>query len=138
MPMTGREDEYGGSAEARRRFPLEVVGRVRAVWPEGRGLVVAINATDWTRGGAAPEEAVALASALREAGCDLVEVCAGQTTGGSSERYDPFNLKSYADRIRNEARIPTLATPYVTSMDDVNTILDSGRADLCVLQLSGR
>jgi anthraniloyl-CoA monooxygenase len=138
-PLTNRrDDEYGGSAEGRRRFPLEVVREVRAAWPKERPLLVAINAADWARGGSELDDAVELAVALRDAGCDAVVVRAGHATGASSPVYDPAELTAYADRIRNEARVPTLATPYVTSVDEVNTILASGCADLCLLHPSER
>jgi anthraniloyl-CoA monooxygenase len=133
-PLTNRrDDEYGGSPEGRRRFPLEVLTAVRGAWPEDRALLVAINAADWARGGAELDDAVELAHALRDAGCDVVTVRAGQATARSSPVYDPSELTAYADRIRNEAHVPTLAAPYMTSVDDVNTILDAGRADLCLL-----
>ncbi|HEX5501988.1 MAG TPA: FAD-dependent monooxygenase, partial [Thermomicrobiales bacterium] len=79
-PLTNRRaDDYGGAPAHRLRFPLEVLDRVRAAWPADRPLAVALNASDWARGGLTLAGAVAIARAFKEHGCDLVAVYAGQT-----------------------------------------------------------
>ncbi len=133
-PLTNlREDQYGGSLGNRMRYPLEVFSAVRAVWPDSKPITVAVCAADCARGGAGVEEAVAFAIALKEQGCDLVTVQAGQTTISSEPVYGRGFLTPYSDRIRNEAHIPTMVGGYLTNSNDVNTILAAGRADLCVL-----
>ena len=134
-PLTNRRrDAYGGSLENRMRFPLEILDAVRAVWPAAKPLSVAISATDWQKGGSDLEEAVVVAGMLKEHGCDLVEVLAGQTTLEAEPVYGPYVLTSFSDRIRNEAHVPTLTGGYLTTTDEINTILAAGRGDLCILE----
>ncbi|MFQ5614070.1 MAG: FAD-dependent monooxygenase, partial [Anaerolineae bacterium] len=123
-PLTNvRDDDYGGPLENRLRFPLEVFAAVRATWPEDKPLSVAVSATDWARGGQEIDEAVAVAGALKAAGCDLVEVLAGQTTPDARPVYGPGFLTSFSDRIRSEARLPTMVGGGLVTTDQVNTIL---------------
>jgi anthraniloyl-CoA monooxygenase len=128
-----REDEYGGSREGRLRYPLEVLTAVRAAWPAGRPMVARLTVTDWARGGLTVDDGVAIAAALREAGCDAVHVSAGQTVAFDRPEYGRMYLVPAADRIRNEASIPVIAAGNITTRDEVNTIVAAGRADLCVL-----
>ena len=76
----------------------------------------------------------AVAAALKDHGVDVIRVVAGQATGRSVPRYDPYFLTYYADRIRNEAGIATVATGNITTVDHANTIVAGGRADLCLLR----
>jgi anthraniloyl-CoA monooxygenase len=128
-----RSDEYGGSLKNRLRFPLEVLDRVRATWPDDRPVSVALSATDWAQGGLDVEDAVVVAGILKGHGCDLIEVLAGYTTPRLRPRYGPAFLAPYADRIRNEAGIATLVGGGITTTGRANTVLAAGRADLCVL-----
>jgi anthraniloyl-CoA monooxygenase len=128
-----REDAYGGSMEARLRFPLQVLDTVRSAWPEDRPVGASIAAVDVAPGGGGLDEAVEVATALRGAGCDLVEVRAGQAVLGAMPSYDPSELVSYSDRIRNDAGIPTLAFGPIETLDRISTIVAGGRADLCHL-----
>jgi anthraniloyl-CoA monooxygenase len=133
-PLTNRRaDDFGGDLRRRLRFPLEVFAGVRAAWPQDRLLGATITAMDWARGGATVDDAIVVAQALRDAGCDAVEVTAGGMVERTRPLYDPYYLVSYSDRIRNEAAIATVATGAITSVDHANTILAAGRADLCVL-----
>jgi anthraniloyl-CoA monooxygenase len=128
-----REDKYGGALENRVRFPTEVFEAVRAVWPEDKPLAVAINASDGVRGGITVEEAVTLAKSLKRAGCDLIEILAGQTIPNVRLPYRPGFLTPLSEQIRHEARIPTMVGGYLTTSGQVNTIIAGGRADLCVV-----
>ena len=128
-----RDDSYGGSLEARLRFPLRVLRAVRDAWPNERPVAVSINAVDEAPGGAGLDQAVEVAAALREAGCDLIEVRAGQAVLGAMPSYGLYELVSYSDRIRNEAQVPTLAFGPIGTIDRVSTIVAAGRADLCHL-----
>jgi anthraniloyl-CoA monooxygenase len=133
-PLTNqRTDEYGGALENRLRFPLKVFDAVRAVWPGEKPLGVALNADDCAPGGYTIEDAVAVARILKEHGCDLIQPLAGQTVPEGAPAYGPGFLTRYSDRIRNEAGIPTLVGGYLTTMNEVNTVLAAGRADLCIL-----
>ncbi|HEX6946197.1 MAG TPA: bifunctional salicylyl-CoA 5-hydroxylase/oxidoreductase [Acidimicrobiia bacterium] len=126
-----RDDEYGGSLENRMRYPLEVLDAVREVWPGP--LSVRISATDWVPGGFDGDDAVELAKALREHGCDIVDVSTGQTSIEARPEYGRLYQTPFSDRIRHEAGIPTMTVGAVSSIDDVHNILVAGRADLCVL-----
>jgi anthraniloyl-CoA monooxygenase len=132
-PLTNtRQDEYGGTLERRMRFPLAVFDAVRAAWPDGKPIGVAINANDWARRGAEIADAIAIARALLEHGCDLLAVQAGQTTPDARPSYDPGVLAQYSDLLRSETGTRTLATGYLTDSDHLNTLLAGGRADLCM------
>ena len=128
-----RTDEYGGSLENRMRFPLQVLDVVRTGWP--RPLMLRISASDWFPGGIDLDEAVEIGRLLKAHGADLIHPVMGQTVWESRADYRRLFGVPASDRIRNEAGIPTLASGYVSTSDDVNTILAAGRADLCLLDL---
>ncbi|NUR61352.1 MAG: bifunctional salicylyl-CoA 5-hydroxylase/oxidoreductase, partial [Catenulispora sp.] len=128
-----REDQYGGSLENRLRFPLEVFDAVRAVWPQDRPMTVRVSATDWTPGGVDGAQSVAIAKAFAAHGADAIDVSTGQVTPAEKPEYGRSYQTPYADRIRHEAGIATIAVGAISSYDDVNSILLAGRADLCAL-----
>ena len=133
-PLTNlRRDAYGGSLENRMRFPLEVFTAVRAAWPVERPMSVRISAVDWKPGGMGPEDSVEVARMLKAAGCDIVDVSAGQTVPDQRPVYGRLFQTPFADRIRHEAGVATMAVGNISSYADVNTILAAGRADLCLL-----
>jgi anthraniloyl-CoA monooxygenase len=136
-PLTNRrQDGYGGALANRLRFPLEVLDDVRTVWPDDRLLGVRLTVTDWARGGLGVEEGVEIARALTEHGAQLIHVEAGQTVAEGRPEYRRGFLTALSDRVRSEARVPTLVGGYLTTLDEVNTIIGSGRADLCLLELT--
>ncbi len=128
-----RTDEYGGSLENRLRYPLEVFGAMRAVWPEERPMSVRISATDWVDGGISSDDAVEIARAFKAAGADLIDVSTGQTSPEEKPVYGRMFQTPYADKIRNEVPIATMAVGNITDVDQVNAILAGGRADLVAL-----
>jgi anthraniloyl-CoA monooxygenase len=128
-----RTDDYGGSVGNRLRFPREVFAAMRAVWPDDRPMSVRISATDWMEEGLTPEDSVAIARAFAEAGCDLIDVSAGQTSPDSKPVYGRMFQTPFSDRIRNEAGVATMAVGNIYETDHVNSILAAGRADLCAL-----
>jgi anthraniloyl-CoA monooxygenase len=137
-PLTNeREDEYGGSLAARMRYPLAVFDAVRDAWPDGRPLGAALQATDWNLSGLKSYESKRAADALRERDCDLLAVLAGQATVRERPQYDPNVLADFAERFRNDVGIPVLSTNYVTTYDEVNTLVGAGRADLCTFSRFG-
>lgn len=128
-----RDDGYGGSLHNRMRFPLEVFDACRAVWPKDRPVSVRISATDWVEGGFDSDDSLVVAAALKERGCDIIDVSSGQTTPDAQPIYGRCYQTPFADRIRNVVGIPTLTVGNITSHDQVNTILLAGRADLVAL-----
>ena len=133
-PVTNRRrDEYGGDLAARARYPLEVLAACREAWPAERPVSVRISATDWVDGGFTGDDAVALAPMLAAHGADIVDVSTGQVTPDAKPAYGRSYQTPFADRIRNEAGIPTIAVGAISSAADLNTIILAGRADLCAL-----
>jgi anthraniloyl-CoA monooxygenase len=133
-PVTNRRtDEYGGSLANRLRFPLDVFDAVRAAWPGDRPMAVRISATDWIAGGLGAQDAVEIARVFKAHGCDLIDVSTGQTDPASKPVYGRMYQTVFSEQIRNEAGIATMAVGAITSADQVNTIIASGRADLCAL-----
>ena len=127
-----RSDTYGGSLANRMRYPLEVLDAVREVW-SNKPLSVRISATDWAPGGFDGDDAVELAHALKDHGCDIVDVSTGQTSRYADPEYGRLYQTPFSDRIRHEVGIPTMTVGAVSSIDDVHNILVAGRADLCVM-----
>ncbi|MFT3964359.1 MAG: bifunctional salicylyl-CoA 5-hydroxylase/oxidoreductase [Sphingobium sp.] len=132
--MNHRDDDFGGSLDNRLRFPLSVVEAVRAAWPEGKPLAVRISATDWVgEGGITPADAVEIARRLKALGVDIVDVSAGETDPAARPVFGRMFQTPFADRVRNEAGIATMAVGNITDADQVNSILTAGRADLVAL-----
>jgi anthraniloyl-CoA monooxygenase len=137
-PLTNqRSDSYGGSLENRLRFPLEIFDAVRAVWPESKPVAVALSVADCARAGNRIEDGVVIAQALKNHGCDLIHVLAGHTTFESEPLYGTGFLTAFSDQIRNEALISTMVGGYLTTTDQVNTVVAAGRTDLCIIDFSG-
>jgi anthraniloyl-CoA monooxygenase len=133
-PLTNqRADEYGGSLENRMRFPLEVFDACRAVWPDELPMSVRVSAVDWMPGGIGPEDTVEVSRMLVSHGCDVVDVSSGQTVPDQQPVYGRLFQTPFADRVRNEVGISTMAVGNISSWMDVNTIIAAGRADLCLI-----
>ncbi|MER5949061.1 bifunctional salicylyl-CoA 5-hydroxylase/oxidoreductase [Streptomyces sp. NPDC001904] len=133
-PLTNRRDDaYGGSLEARLRYPLEVFDAVREVWPDDRPLTVRISATDWAEGGTTAEDAVAIARAFAAHGAAAIDVSTGQVVADERPAYGRSYQVPYADRIRGETGVPVISVGAISSWDDVNSLVLAGRTDLCAL-----
>ncbi len=133
-PLTNqRKDEYGGSIENRMRFPLQVFAACRKIWPERKPMSVRISATDWAPGGLSGEDLMAATRMLKEAGCDMIDCSTGQTVPHQKPVYGRMYQAPYSDWVRNEVGIATMTVGAVTTPDQVNTLLASGKADLVAL-----
>jgi anthraniloyl-CoA monooxygenase len=133
-PLTNqRTDAYGGSLENRLRYPLEVFTAVRAAWPAERPISVRISAHDWVEGGITPQDAVEIARAFKRAGADLIDCSSGQVSKKEKPVYGRMFQTPFADRIRQEAGIATIAVGAISEADHANSILAAGRADLCAV-----
>jgi len=129
-----RTDAYGGSLENRIRYPLEVFEAMRAVWPSDKPMAVRLSATDWVVGqGMDGDQSVRVAAAFREAGADLIDVSAGQTTPKARPVYGRMFQTPFSDQIRNAVGCATMAVGNIYEPDHVNSILAAGRADLVAL-----
>jgi anthraniloyl-CoA monooxygenase len=133
-PLTNqRKDEFGGSLANRLRFPLAVMAAVRAVWPAHLPMSVRISAHDWVEGGTTPADAVEMAHAFKAAGADLIDCSSGQVSAAQKPTYGRMYQAPFADRVRQEAGIATIAVGAISEADHVNSIIASGRADLCAV-----
>jgi anthraniloyl-CoA monooxygenase len=133
-PLTNtRTDEFGGSLENRCRYPLEVFCAMRAEWPQDRPMSVRISAHDWVPGGLTPEDAAEVARMFKDAGADVIDCSSGQVSKAEKPVYGRMFQVPFADKIRNEVGIPTIAVGNIFEGDHVNTIIAAGRADLCAI-----
>jgi len=128
-----RTDDYGGPIENRMRYPLEVFRAMRAAWPERKPMSVRISATDRVEDGFTPDDAVAVAIALKDAGCDILGVSAGQVVADQQPTYGRLFQTPFAERVRLEADMPTMTVGNIQSFGDANSIIAGGRADICVI-----
>ncbi|MGH9008344.1 MAG: FAD-dependent monooxygenase [Acidimicrobiia bacterium] len=131
----------GGAADAaepidRTAYPLALLASVRAAWPADRPLAVRLVADDRVPGGLTAADGVVIARRLADAGADLIDVTAGHTVPDAAADYRRLFNAGLADRIRNEAGVAVVAGGHITRLDEVNTLLAAGRADLCRLDPS--
>jgi len=133
-PLTNqRSDDHGGKLANRLRFPLEVFAAVRAAWPQQLPMSVRISAHDWVDGGITPDDAVQIARAFKAAGADMIDCSSGQVSAQQKPVYGRMYQTPFADRVRNEAGIATIAVGAISEADHVNSIIAAGRADLCAI-----
>lgn len=133
-PLTNsRTDDYGGSLENRCRYPLRVFRAMRAAWPQGKPMSVRLSAHDWVEGGITPDDAVKIARLFKAAGADMIDCSSGQVSKQEKPVYGRMFQTPFADRIRNEAHIPTMAVGAIFEADHANSIIAAGRADLCAI-----
>ncbi|CAN0602997.1 unnamed protein product, partial [Ectocarpus sp. 12 AP-2014] len=133
-PITNtRQDQYGGSLENRMRYPLEVFKAVRAAFPADKPVIVRLTATDWIDGGWDMEGSLAFSQALKDAGCEMIDV----TSGGLDQRQKittgPGYQVGFAETIRREVGIPIMAVGQITEPTQAETIVATGQADLVAL-----
>ena len=133
-PLTNtRDDDYGGSHANRARYPLEIFRAVREVWPQERPISVRLSCHDWTEGGNTPADAATFAQLFKDAGADLVDCSSGQVWDDDNPIYGRLYQTPFADKIRNEIGIATMAVGAIFEADHANSIIAAGRADLCAL-----
>ncbi|CAN5893453.1 NADH:flavin oxidoreductase/NADH oxidase [soil metagenome] len=124
-----RSDEYGGSAEKRRRFPLEVFEACRAVWPTEKALGMRLSAVDWVEGGLTLEETIETARQLNALGCDFVDASSGGNSHAQKIALKPGYQVEFSARIRKEAGIKTWTVGLITEPEQAEAIVASGQAD---------
>src|SRR6185295_9939100 len=133
-PLTNqRTDDYGGSLENRLRWPIEVFAAMRAAWPTDLPMSVRISAHDWVPGGNTEIDAIEMARAFKNAGADLIDVSSGQVSPRQQPVYGRMYQTPFAEAIRNEVGIATMAVGAISEADHVNSIIAAGRADLCAV-----
>jgi anthraniloyl-CoA monooxygenase len=133
-PLTNvREDEYGGSHGNRARYPLEIFRAMRDVWPADRPMSVRLSCHDWTPGGNTAEDAAIFAALFKEACADMIDCSSGQVSKAEQPVYGRMFQTPFADQIRNEVSIATIAVGAISEADHANSIIAAGRADLCAI-----
>ncbi|HYM70759.1 MAG TPA: NADH:flavin oxidoreductase/NADH oxidase [bacterium] len=128
-----RTDRYGGSFENRTRALVEVVDAVRGVWPEDRPLFVRISSTDWVDGGWDLDQSVRLAATLATRGVDVIDASSGGTSPAQQIPMRPGYQVPFAERIRREAGVATMAVGLITTAEQAEAVLAEGQADLVAM-----
>ena len=128
-----REDAYGGSAENRRRFPLEVAKAVRAVVPKTIALGARISGSDQAEGGLTIEDGVAVAKALKAEGLDFVCVTSGGLVATQKIKVEPGYQVPFAAKVRAESGLVTRAVGMIVEATQADRIVSSGQADMVAL-----
>ncbi len=124
-----RTDEYGGTADKRRRFPLEVFEAVRRMWPTDKALGMRLSAVEWVEGGVTIEDTIETARQLKALGCDFVDVSSGGNAPGQKITLGPGYHVPFSARVRKEAGIKTWAVGLITEPEQAEKIIASGEAD---------
>lgn len=128
-----RTDAYGGSFANRTRFVVEVVDAVRQVWPSERPLGIRLSAIDWVDNGWDLDQSVELASVLRGRGCDFIDTSSGGISKNQVVKAGPgFNVP-FAERIRRDSGLPTIAVGMITEPAQAEAIIANGQADFVAL-----
>lgn len=133
-PLTNvRTDEFGGSIENRLKFPLRIFTEMRNVFPKEKPMSVRISATDWAENGISEGEVIAIATAFKNAGADIINVSTGNTVANQKPQTGRMWQTPFSDAVRNTVHIPTITAGYIQDIDQINTIILNGRADLVAL-----
>ena len=133
-PLTNnRMDEFGGSIENRLKFPLRVFAEMRKVFPKEKPMSVRISATDWAENGITEQDVITIAEAFKNTGADIINVSTGNTVANQKPQTGRMWQTPFSDTIRNTVHIPTITAGYIQDIDQINTIILNGRADLVAL-----
>ncbi|MCW3078913.1 NADPH dehydrogenase NamA [Segetibacter sp.] len=128
-----RTDEYGGSLENRTRILLEIVDAINEVWPKHLPLFVRISASDWTEGGWTIEESVELTKILQTKGVDLIDCSSGGNIPHAKITAGPGYQVQFAEAIKKETGILTGAVGIITTPEQAEDIVASGKADVVIM-----
>ena len=129
-PISNRRgDAYGGTADKRRRFPLEVFEACREVWPAGKAMGMRLSCVEWVEGGVTIEDTIETARQLKALGCDFIDASSGGNAAAQKIPVAPGYHVEFAARIRKEAGIKTWAVGIITEPEQAERIIASGEAD---------
>jgi len=133
-PLTNnRTDEFGGSIENRLKFPIRVFTEMRNALPTEKPMSVRISASDWAQNGISEQDVITMATAFKNAGADIINVSTGNTVAGQKPQTGRMWQTPFSDMVKNTVHIPTITTGYIQDIDQINTIILNGRADLVAL-----
>jgi len=131
-----RNDEYGGDRAGRMRLPLEIVEAVRKEMPASMPLFVRVSSVDGTVEGWNMDDTVAYARELKARGVDVVDCSSGGIAGAATAAQVPRALGfqvPFAERVRKEADVTTMAVGIILEAEQAEAILQSGQADLIAI-----
>lgn len=128
-----RTDSYGGSFENRTRIVLEIIEAVKSVWPDELPLFVRISASEWSEKGWNIDDSVRLAKVLKEAGVDLVDCSSGGNVYRAKIEVGPLYQVPFAEKVKKGADIMTGAVGLITTAQQCEEILQTGKADMIFL-----
>ena len=128
-----RNDTYGGSAENRMRFPLEVTRAVRAAVPRTIALGARITGSDWAEGGLTVDDAVAFAAALEAAGLDYVCVSSGGNVATAKIPLSPGYQVPFAAKVKAATGLVTRAVGLIAAPEQAEAIVAEGHADFIAM-----
>ena len=133
-PLTNiRKDEFGGNVQNRIKYPLEVFNAIREVFPSEKPISVRISATDWAENGISETDVFVISEAFKKAGADIINVSTGNTVADQKPQTGRMWQTPFSDAVRNTVHIPTITAGYIQDIDQINTIILNGRADLVAL-----
>ncbi len=133
-PLTNiRTDEFGGSIQNRLKFPIRVFTAMREVFNLYKPMSVRISASDWSENGISEAEVLTISTAFKEAGADIINVSTGNTVDFQKPQIGRMWQTPFSDAVRNSVHIPTITTGFIQDIDQINTVLFNGRADLVAL-----
>ena len=133
-PLTNfRKDEFGGSIANRLKFPLRVFTEMRNVFPKEKPMSVRISASDWSENGISEKDVIKISEAFKNAGADIINVSTGNTVANQKPQTGRMWQTPFSDAVRNTVHIPTITAGYIQDIDQINTIILNGRADLVAL-----
>jgi anthraniloyl-CoA monooxygenase len=133
-PLTNiRTDEFGGNVQNRLKYPLEVFTAIREFFPSEKSISVRISATDWTENGISEQDVLVISEAFKKAGADIINVSSGNTVANQKPQTGRMWQTPFSDAVRNTVHIPTITAGYIQDIDQINTIILNGRADLVAL-----
>jgi 2,4-dienoyl-CoA reductase-like NADH-dependent reductase (Old Yellow Enzyme family) len=128
-----RTDEYGGSLENRARLLLQVVREVRAAIGDDVPLLVRFSATDYVPGGWDQDQTAVVAGWAKDAGADFFDISTGGNAVGVQIPLGPGYQVPFAEHVKNEEDLPVNAVGLITTPQQAEDIVASGRADAVML-----
>jgi len=133
-PLTNiRQDEFGGSVQNRLKYPLEVFTAIREIFPKEKPISIRISATDWAENGISEQDVLVISEVFKKAGADIINVSTGNTVADQKSQTGRMWQTPFSDVVRNTVHIPTITAGYIQDIDQINTIILNGRADLVAL-----
>ena len=128
-----RKDRYGRTLENRCRFGIEVAKSVRETVPDGIPLFARISSTDWIEDGWDIDQSVQLAKWLKDVGVDLIDCSSGGNVLSANILFTSGYQIPFSERIKKETGLLTGGVGLITTAEQAEEIINSGKADIVLL-----